>query len=64
MADNAESILEGRVILRPFSFERVEHLPCLNEDAGLIELLASAVLETAASFDQRQEAESERLAVG
>jgi hypothetical protein len=43
--DNAETILEGRIALRdmPDPFPRVEHLPCLNDDAAFIDLIAAAV---------------------
>ena len=47
LADNAESQLEGRVILaaQP-GLTAVEHLPCLNEHADLAAALADAVRRT------------------
>lgn len=44
--DNAETSLEGRMFLKEMKtpFERVEHLPCLNEHDGLVKLLADRVL--------------------
>jgi protoheme ferro-lyase len=47
LADNAESQLEGRVLLaaQP-GLERVEHLPCLNASAALAGALAGAVRST------------------
>jgi protoheme ferro-lyase len=47
LADNAESQLEGRVLLaaQP-GLAQVEHLPCLNAHAGLAEALATAVRHT------------------
>lgn len=44
-ADNAESELEGRCILREHSALRVIHLPCLNDWPPFLEYLASRVLE-------------------
>ncbi|MCH8332765.1 ferrochelatase [Candidatus Sumerlaeota bacterium] len=47
-ADNAETLLEGETILKPFGFERIEHLPCMNEEGALISFLARRVIEAAA----------------
>jgi len=44
LADNAETMLEGRVLLRAEKrLEQVVHLPCLNADPGLLEALAASV---------------------
>ncbi len=47
LADNAESQLEGRLLLaaQP-GLSAVEHLPCLNENADLASALADAVRRT------------------
>ena len=52
LADNAESQLEGKVLLeaRP-ELERVEHLPCLNASPGLADALAGAVRRALAVAD-------------
>lgn len=41
--DNAETQLEGRVALREMEqpFERVEYLPCLNDGAAFVDLIAA-----------------------
>jgi protoheme ferro-lyase len=47
LADNAESQLEGRVLLRAETkLREVHHLDCLNEAPALAEALADAVLAT------------------
>ena len=44
LADNAESMLEGRILLRAEKrLEQVVHLPCLNSDAGLLAALARSI---------------------
>lgn len=55
LADNAESQLEGRLILaaQP-GLEAVEHLPCLNASAGLAGALAEAARRTLAGQFGRQ----------
>ena len=46
VADNAESQLEGRVLLRAERrFEEVVHLPCLNAAPAYLDALAGAILE-------------------
>jgi protoheme ferro-lyase len=50
LADNAESQLEGRVLLEAQpGLEAVEHLPCLNASDGLAAALADAVRATLAA---------------
>jgi len=44
LADNAETELEGRMALRKQPRLRALHLPCLNDSAGLIAALASAIV--------------------
>jgi ferrochelatase len=44
LADNAETELEGRVALRKQPRLQALHLPCLNDSAGLIAALASAIV--------------------
>jgi protoheme ferro-lyase len=44
LADNAESELEGRVLLRAHPWRSVVHLPCLNVEPELIAALARQVL--------------------
>jgi ferrochelatase len=47
LADNAESQLEGRVLLRAqWDLEEVHHLACLNASAALAKALADAVVTT------------------
>ena len=47
LADNAESQLEGKVLLEAQAgLERVEHLPCLNASPALAGALAGAVRRT------------------
>ena len=44
LADNAESMLEGRILLRAERrLEQVVHLPCLNADPGLLGALADSI---------------------
>ncbi len=43
LADNAESELEGRVALRALTDVESRHLPCLNESADLMRLIAAQV---------------------
>ncbi len=47
LADNAESELEGRVALAAHPDLAARHLPCLNDTAPLIELVAAQVLAAA-----------------
>lgn len=50
LADNAESQLEGRVLLRAEKrLEQVVHLPCLNSDPGLIDGLAAGCVSNSVS---------------
>lgn len=45
LADNAESQLEGRVALAKHPSMKALHLPCLNDSAPFVDLLARQVLE-------------------
>ena len=47
VADNAESQLEGRVLLRAEKrLEEVVHLPCLNAAPAYIDALAGAIVSS------------------
>jgi len=45
LADNAESELEGRCILRQFNQLETIHLPCVNTWAPFLEYLAGRILQ-------------------
>jgi ferrochelatase len=43
LGDNAETCLEGKVVLREVGIESYHHLPCLNTDPAFIRFLAEVV---------------------
>ncbi|TMQ73172.1 MAG: ferrochelatase [Candidatus Eisenbacteria bacterium] len=47
MADNAESELEGRIVLRTRGWLDAHHLPCVNDSSALAETLARQVVTAA-----------------
>jgi protoheme ferro-lyase len=58
LADNAESELEGRMALAGTSMEAL-HLPCLNESARLMDVMARQLLDAAG---EQADVERERIA--
>lgn len=45
LADNAETVLEGRTVLRDLGVTEYHHLPCMNVDPSFIRFLAQQVVE-------------------
>ncbi|MBD3265738.1 hypothetical protein GF373_03645, partial [bacterium] len=44
LADNAESLLEGRVVFRDLGVESYHHLPCINEDPDFLRFIAQIII--------------------
>jgi len=47
LADNAETQLEGRVVLRNLGIESYHHLPCVNDDPAFMNFVAGRIVEEA-----------------
>ena len=45
LSDNAETQLEGRVILRDLGVESYHHLPCVNDDPDFMQFLVERIVE-------------------
>ncbi|MGC9328885.1 MAG: ferrochelatase [Candidatus Hinthialibacter sp.] len=48
LADNAETQLEGRMILRDLGVEKYHHLPCVNDDPKFMEFLVERIMQESA----------------
>ncbi len=46
LADNAETQLEGRIVLRNLGIQTYHHLPCLNDDPEFMRFLAEKIAES------------------
>lgn len=44
LADNAETQLEGRIVLRKLGIETYHHLPCLNDNPAFIDFLVGRIV--------------------
>ncbi|MBN2325855.1 MAG: ferrochelatase [Candidatus Omnitrophica bacterium] len=48
LADNAETQLEGRTILRDLGVEEYHHLPCMNDDPAFMHFLVERIVQESA----------------